>query len=78
MCVQGLSKCNPMATNYRQDEHGFYYGESANYNPTGYEFSASVNQFPVDAYVLCDWINNNNIYQMIVYHKLKLDLYHMC
>jgi len=52
MCVPGLAKYNPMATNYRQDEHGFYYGESANYNPTGYEFSASVNQFPIDPYVL--------------------------
>jgi len=38
-----------MAGNYRQDEHGFYYAESANYNPAGYEFSASVNQFPVDS-----------------------------
>jgi len=37
-----------MDSNYRQDEHGFYYAESANYHPTGYEFSASVNQFPVD------------------------------
>jgi len=43
-----VAKCSAMDSNYRQDEHGFYYAESANYHPTGYEFSASVNQFPVD------------------------------
>jgi len=39
-----------MADNYRQDEHGFYYAESAsaNYNPPSYEFTAPGNQFPVD------------------------------
>jgi len=33
---------------YRQDEYGFYYAESANCNPAGYEFSAPGDQFPVD------------------------------
>jgi len=37
-----------MAGNYRQDEYGFYYAESAAYNPPGYEFSAPGNQFPAD------------------------------
>jgi len=42
-----------MAGNYRQDDQGFYYAESACYNPnTGYEFSAPGNQFPVDPWVI--------------------------
>jgi len=48
VCAMTVAKCSAMAGNYRQDDHGFYYAESANYNPTGYEFSTSVNQFPVD------------------------------
>jgi len=50
VCVRTVAKCSAMAGNYRQDEHGFYYADSAHYNPNpaGYEFSASVNQFPVD------------------------------
>jgi len=47
--MPGLSSA--MAGNYRQDEQGFYYADSTNYNPAGYEFSASTNQFPVDPYV---------------------------
>ena len=48
MYIRTVSKTVTMAGNYRQDEHGFYYGESANYNPAGYEFSTTGNQFPVD------------------------------
>jgi len=40
-----VGKITAMAGN----EQGFYYAESANYNPPpGYEFSAPANQFPVD------------------------------
>jgi len=48
MCGRTAVDTSAMASNYRQDEHGFYYPESANYNPAGYEFSAPGNQFPVD------------------------------
>ena len=41
-------KTSDMAGNYRQDEYGFYYAESAAYNPPGYEFSAPGNEFPAD------------------------------
>jgi len=52
MCARTAANTSAMAGNYRQDEHGFYYAESANYNPPGYEFSAPGNQFPVDPYVV--------------------------
>jgi len=48
MYVRTVAKTCTMAGNYRQDDHGFYYMESANYNPAGYEFSTPGNQFPVD------------------------------
>jgi len=48
MCARTAGNTRVMAGNYRQDEHGFYYAESASYNPTGYEFSAPGDQFPVD------------------------------
>ena len=48
MCARTPADTSVMAGYYRQDEHGFYYPESTNYNPAGYEFSAPGNQFPVD------------------------------